>query len=59
MRTRTFFTTLLLFLLFFNGAILAVTLISLQDSIRGAKERCLAEHYIVASSLLGDLQAPL
>lgn len=57
MKTRTFLTTLLLFLLFFNGAILLMTVKTLKDSIGGVKERCLAEHYVVASALLKDLSA--
>lgn len=57
MKTRTFLTTLLLFLLFFNGAICAATVFTLKTSLGAAKEQCLAEHYVVASALLRDMQA--
>lgn len=57
MKTRTFLTTLLLFLLFFNGAICAATVFTLKTSLGSAKEQCLAEHYVVASALLRDMQA--
>ena len=57
MKTRTFLTTLLLFLLFFNGAICAVTVFSLKSSLDTAKEQRLAEHYVVASALLQDMRA--
>lgn len=57
MKRRTFFTTLLLFLVFFNTAILLVSLFTLRGSLRAQKERCLAEHYVIAASLLKDLQA--
>lgn len=57
MKIRTFFMTLLLFLVFFYSAIFIVTLSSLRESTQSAKERCLAEHYIVAAALLDDLHA--
>lgn len=57
MKRRTFFTTLLLFLLFFNTAILLVSVFTLRGALRAQKDRCLAEHYIIAASLLKDLQA--
>ena len=57
MKIRTFFLTLLLFLVFFYSAIFIVTLSALRESTQSAKERCLAEHYIVAAALLNDLHA--
>lgn len=57
MKTRTFLTTLLLFLLFFNGAICAVTIFTLRNSLNAARQQCLAEHYITASALLQDMEA--
>lgn len=57
MKKRTFFTTLMLFLVFFNVAILLITTIMLKNNINLAKERCLAEHYVIASSLAKDVQA--
>lgn len=57
MKKRTFYMTLALFLLFFNTAILLVTTAMLKDNIRMQKERCLAEHYVIASSLFKDMQA--
>lgn len=57
MKKQTFFTTLLLFLLFFNAAILLTASVMFRNSLRMSKERGLAEHYVIASALLKDLQA--
>lgn len=57
MKRRTFYTTLLLFLIFFNTAILLVSVFTLRGTLRAQKERCLAEHYIIAASLLKDVQS--
>lgn len=57
MKKRTFFATLLLFLLFFNAMLLVISMILLQDKISAAKERASAEHYVIVSALLDDMQA--
>ena len=57
MKKRIFFVILVLFLIFLNSVILMVSLIVLKDKFTAAKDRCLAEHYVIASSLIGDIQA--
>ncbi len=50
MKKKIFFAALVLFIVFLNSLILIVSIIILRD-------KCLAEHYVIASSLLGDMQA--
>lgn len=57
MKKRTFLTTLLLFLFFFNITILTITTIMLKENINIQKERYLAEHYVIVLSLTKDMQA--
>lgn len=57
MKKRTFFITLVLFLVFFNFAISVITAVSLKDRLIMQKEKCLAEHNSIASSLIKDIQA--
>lgn len=57
MKKRTFITTLILFLIFFNSSILLISVVTLKDKINTQKERCLAEHYLFVSSLIKDIQA--
>lgn len=57
MKKRTFFVMLLLFLVFLNSMVLIVSIVILNDKLSTAKDRCLAEHYVIASSLIGDMQA--
>lgn len=57
MKKRTFFATLLLFLLFFNAMLLMISMVLLQDKISAAKEKASAEHYVIASALLDDMNA--
>lgn len=57
MKQRTFFSTLVLFLFFFNLGILIVSSVMFRDTINHAKERSLAEHYFIVSSLIKDFQA--
>ena len=57
MKKRTFFVMLLLFLVFLNSMILLISLITLNDNLSAAREKCLAEHYVIASALIGDMQA--
>lgn len=57
MKKRTFFVMLTLFLVFLNSMILIVSIVILNDKLSTARDRCLAEHYVIASSLIGDMQA--
>lgn len=57
MKKKTFFATLLLFLLFFNSVILLISLLTLRENFSAVRERCLAEHFIIASALIGDIRA--
>lgn len=57
MKRRTFFVMLILFLVFLNSMILIVSIVILNDKLSTARDRCLAEHYVIASSLIGDMQA--
>ena len=57
MKKRTFFAMLFLCLAFFNSMILIVSIAILNDKLSTVRERCLAEHYVIASSLIGDMQA--
>ncbi len=57
MKRRTFFAMLILFLVFLNSMILIVSTVILNDKLSADRERCLAEHYVIASSLIKDMQA--
>ena len=57
MKNKTVFMTLGLFLLFFNAAVLLAASAILQGILHTQKERCLGEHYMIASSLLRDMRA--
>lgn len=57
MKKRTFFVMLILFLVFLNSMILIVSIVILNDKLSTARDRCLAEHYVIVSSLIGDIQA--
>lgn len=57
MKKRTFFVVLILFLAFLNSVILIISLVILNDKLAAVREKCLAEHYVIASTLLGDMQA--
>ena len=57
MKKKIFFAALALFLVFLNSMILIVSIVILEDKLSAVREKCLAEHYVVASSLLGDMQA--
>ncbi|MEK3936919.1 ATP-binding protein [Sporosarcina sp. FSL W7-1349] len=57
MKHRTFLTTFLLFLFAFNLGILVISFTMFKDVVRHAEERTLAEHYIMTSAMLKDLQA--
>lgn len=57
MKKKIFFATLVLFTVFLNSMILIVSNVILQDKLSATREKCLAEHYVIASSLVGDMQA--
>ena len=50
MKKRTFFTMFLLFLVFLNSMLLIVSVVILNDKLSTARDQCLAEHYVIASS---------
>ena len=57
MKYRTFFTTLLLFLISFNIGIFMITFTMFKETIKNAEERSLMEHYILTSAIAKDFQA--
>lgn len=57
MKKRTFFTTLALFLFFFNLGIFIISVVMFKDTINRAEERILGEHYFLTSALIKDFQA--
>ena len=57
MKKKIFFAALVLFIVFLNSMILIVSIIILRDKLSAVRDKCLAEHYVIASSLLGDMQA--
>ena len=57
MKRRTFFVTLLLFIVFMNSSMLIVSFITLRERISAEQETVLAEHYVISSGLIGDMQA--
>ncbi|MCX4341723.1 MAG: HAMP domain-containing sensor histidine kinase [Lachnospiraceae bacterium] len=57
MKKKIFFATLVLFTVLLNSMILIVSNVILKDKLFAAREKCLAEHYVIASSLVGDMQA--
>lgn len=57
MKQRTFLTTLLLFLFFFNLGIFIVSVFMFQGEIKRAKERSLGEHYFITSAMIKDFNA--
>lgn len=57
MKKRIFFSTLFLFLLFFYSTLMIISLITLRDNFSAVKGKCLSEHYVIASALIGDMQA--
>ena len=48
MKKRTFFAVLILFLVFLNSMILIASLVILNSKLSAVRERCLAEHYVIA-----------
>lgn len=57
MKKKTFFTTMLLFLLFFNGAFLFLAVVFWHEKLDVQKEMALSEHYIILTSAARDMQA--
>ncbi len=57
MKKKIFFAALVLFIVFLNSMILIVSIIMLRDKLSAVRDKCLAEHYVIASSLIGDMQA--
>ena len=57
MKKGIFFVMLSLFLVFLNSMILIVSIVILNDRLSTVRDRCLAEYYVIASSLIGDIQA--
>ena len=57
MKKKIFFVALILFIVFLNSMILIVSTAILKDKLSAVRDKCLAEHYVIASSLIGDMQA--
>lgn len=57
MKKKIFFAALVLFIVFLNSMILLVSNMILKDKLSAVRDKCLAEHYVMASSLIGDMQA--
>ncbi len=57
MKKKTFFTTQFMFLLFFNGAILLLSVMLWNEKRDVQEEMALSEHYFILSSLMRDMQA--
>jgi len=57
MKLKTYFTTLLLFLLFFNSSILLISFVNLNSNLESIRECCLGEHYFIATAYAKDLNA--
>ena len=57
MKKKIFFVALLLFIVFLNSMLLIISTVILRDKLSVVRDKCLAEHYVIASSLIGDIQA--
>ncbi len=57
MKKRIFFSSLFLFLLFFYSTLMIISIVTLEDNFSAVKGKCLSEHYVIASALIGDMQA--
>lgn len=57
MKRKTFIVTLLLFMIFMNSSMLIVSFITLRERMAAERETVLAEHYVISSGLIGDMQA--
>jgi signal transduction histidine kinase len=57
MKRKTYLLTLVLFLLFFNGSILLMSIINLNANLNNTRSSCLREHDFIAAALVKDLHA--
>lgn len=57
MKNKTYLLTLILFLLFFNGSILMISIVNLKTSLDSTRENCLREHSFITIALTKDLTA--
>lgn len=57
MKRKTYLLTLVLFLLFFNGSILLMSIINLNTSLNNTRSSCLREHDFITASLAKDVNA--
>jgi two-component system OmpR family sensor kinase len=57
LKLRTYLMTLVLFLVFFNGSIFILSIVSLKNNLASLQERSLAEHYFIVSTYTKDLYA--
>lgn len=57
MKKKTFLVTLVLFIVFINSSMLLISYLTLREQISAGKEKVLAEHYVISSGLIGDMQA--
>lgn len=57
MKKKTFIVTLFLFIVFINSSMLIVSFITLRERIAVEREKVLAEHYVISSGLIKDMQA--
>lgn len=57
MKKRTFFTTLVLFIIFMNGILFTIVSFMLKDRISNLKEWSLSEYYVIAVMMQNDMQA--
>lgn len=57
MKRRFFIILFCLFLVFFHTTMMIISMIMLNDRIAAVREKCLAEHYVISSAMLVDIQA--
>ena len=57
MKKKTFLVTLFLFIVFINSSMLIVSFITLRERLAAEREKVLAEHYVISSGLIKDMQA--
>lgn len=57
MKKKIFLVTLCLFLAFFYAAMMVISLVVFREQSAATREKCLSEHYVIASALLTDMQA--
>jgi signal transduction histidine kinase len=57
MKRKTYLLTLVLFLLFFNGSILLMSIINLNTSLNNTRSSCLREHDFITAALAKDVNA--